>query len=663
MHAARLRRRMAKMEESARRLEQDDTQDDPNKKKLEDPTVEQLRLASFRSRSRASAVGRGRMQAVISAIAIGFLLLFIRTQKSREPPEAYALCSAHGERNIWTVSDGDARVECMVINGKFIADTGSIDEIRQRWGDRATTGPVIGAPAVSRKSGLKFIYLEKGQAAYPGFHGVFDFYILASTDLATQMLMPMYCSGDGQANFRFEEHKRLRFTEILSKIRHYVQATPLEPGAWIEGQGWDQTLWGGAFPTAADLDMDPSLKDKPIVLARTDVHAYWVSSEVIRRLGPLPDTVDGGEIVRDADGNPTGIFLDNAMMIIDDAKPQWTDAQRLRFFRRTVKDALAAGLTTIHDAATYVSDIKFFKKMAAEGKLPLRLYLMGHVSSDIYWGSQLPNITAAESADGRLMLRAIKIFGDGALGSWGSALLEPYSDRPDTTGILRINPEALRNLIVDSYKNGWQVNTHCIGDRANKIVLDAYEEALNDSTDTDRRLRIEHAQILTQDDLKRMGQLGVIASVQPTHATSDMGYAETRLGPERIKGAYAWRTLIQNGATVTTGSDFPVEGINPLLGFYAAVTRLAPDGTSPHGPGGWYPEQRMTRHEALRGMTSNAAFASFQEHKVGRIAKGLRADVTILSRDIMTVRTDEILSSGVVATVIDGRVVYGKLKL
>ncbi|KAH7337232.1 amidohydrolase family-domain-containing protein [Rhizoctonia solani] len=648
MHSAQLRRRVAKMEESARRLEKDDKPDDPNKSQLEDPTIEQLRLASFRSRSRASALGRGRTQAIISAIAIGFLLLLIRTQKSKEPPQAYALCSAHGERNIWTVSDGDARVQCMVIDGKLIADTGSIDEIRGRWGDRATTGPVIGAPAASRKSGLKFIYLEKGQAAYPGFH-----------DAHAHVLQWGWAS---QLPLRGSQ----TIQEILQKIRHYIQTTPMESGAWIEGQGWDQTLWGGDFPTAADLDKDPLLRDKPIVLARTDVHAYWVSNEVIRRLGPLPDKVDGGEIIRDAEGNPTGIFMDNAMALIDDAKPQWTDAQRLRFFRRTVMDALAVGLTTIHDAATYIPDIEFFKKMATEGKLPLRLYLMGHVSSDFYWGAQLPNITAAESADGRLMLQAVKIFGDGALGSWGSALLEPYSDRPDTTGILRRTPEVLRNLIVDFYKN----NTHCIGDRANKIVLDAYEEVLKGDTDTDRRLRIEHAQILTQDDLKRMGQLGVIASVQPTHATSDMGYAETRLGPERIKGAYAGepsssehRYFTRNGAVVTTGSDFPVEGINPLLGFYAAVTRLAPDGTSPHGPGGWYPEQRMTRHEALRGMTSQAAYASFQEHKVGRIDKGLRADVTILSKDIMTVRADEILGTGVVATLIDGRVVYGQLKL
>ncbi|CAE6496675.1 unnamed protein product [Rhizoctonia solani] len=619
MHAAQLRRRMAKMEESARRLEKDDAPDDPKKSKLEDPTIEQLRLASFRSRSRASAIGRGH--------------------KNRENLRKLMHSVVPMENGTF------GPVECMVINGRFIADTGSIEEIRRRWGDRATTGPVTGAPDVSRKSGLKFIYLEKGQAAYPGFH-----------DAHAHVLQWGWAS---QLPLRGSQ----TIEEILSKVRHYVQTAPLEPGAWIEGQGWDQTLWGGAFPTAADLDKDPMLKDKPIVLARTDVHAYWVSNEVIRRLGPLPDKVDGGEIIRDADGNPTGIFLDNAMMLVDGAKPQWTDAQRLRFFRRTVKDALAVGLTTIHDAATYVPDIEFFKRMATEGKLPLRLYLMGHVSSDAYWGSQLPNITAAESADGRLMLRAIKIFADGALGSWGSALLEPYSDRPDTTGILRRSPEVLRSLIVDFYKNGWQVNTHCIGDRTNKIVLDAYEEVLKGSSDTDRRLRIEHAQILTQGDLKRMGRLGVIASVQPTHATSDMGYAETRLGPERIKGAYAWRTLIENGATVTTGSDFPVEGINPLLGFYAAVTRLAPDGTSPHGSGGWYPEQRMTRHEALRGMTSHAAYASFQEHKVGRIAKGLRADVTILSQDIMTVRADEILGAGVVATLIDGRVVYGMLKL
>ncbi|KAF8752519.1 Amidohydrolase family [Rhizoctonia solani] len=520
MHSAQLRRRIAKMDESARRLEKDNSPDDP-KKQLEDPTLEQLRLASFKSRSRASAIGRGRVQAIVSAIAIGFLLLLIRTQKSKEPPSAYALCSAHGERNIWTVDESNARAECMVINGKFIADIGSVDDIRRRWGDRATTGPVAGAPDVSRKRGLKFIYLEKGQAAYPGFH-----------DAHAHVLQWGWAS---QLPLRGSQ----TIEEILSKIKLYVESAPLEPGAWIEGK--DGIRRYGA-----------------------------VSKEVIRRLGPLPDKVDGGEIIRDADGNPTGIFLDNAMALIgkyvplsthnlelitraDDAKPQWTDAQRLRFFRRTVKDALAVGLTTIHDAATYVPDIE----MAIEGKLPLRLYLMGHVLSDTYWGAQLPNITAAESADGRLMLQAVKIFGDGALGSWGSALLEPYSDKPDTTGILRSSPDVLRTLIADFYKNLSQ-------DRANKIVLDAYEEALKSSTDTDRRLRIEHAQILTQEDLKRMGRLG---------------------------GA-----KFRNGATVTTGSDFPVEGINPLLGFYAAVTD-SPGRNIATWPWRMVPEQRMTRHE------------------------------------------------------------------
>ncbi|KAG9105240.1 hypothetical protein FRC07_009463 [Ceratobasidium sp. 392] len=636
------------MDESARRNESKlDVPDDPHKPVHDDPTLEKLRLASFRSRSRAAEVGRGRIQAMVSAIAIAILFLVLRKSKGKELPEAYALCSSHGEKNVWTVDEGQARAECLVVNGKFIADVGTIDEIRRRWGDRATTGPVAGAPEISRKSGLKFIYLRPGQAVYPGFQ-----------DAHAHVLQWGWAR---QLPLRGSQS----IEDVRTKIRTYIETTSPEPGSWIEGQGWDQTLWRGSFPTADDLDDDPVLKGRPIVLARTDVHAYWVSNEVIRRLGPLPEKVDGGEIVRDVEGKPTGIFLDNAMLLIEEAKPQWTDAQRLRFFQRAVKDALAVGLTTIHDAATLVPDIEFFRTMARTNKLPIRLYLMGHVVSDTYWASQLPTIAPAESADGRLILRAVKLFGDGALGSWGSAMLEPYSDRPETKGILRSSPEVFEDLITRFYEDGWQVNTHCIGDRANNLILNIYEQVLRNSTinNSDPRLRIEHAQILTQDDLKRLADLKVIASVQPTHATSDMGYAEARLGSERIKGAYAWRTLIQNGALITTGSDFPVEGINPLLGFYAAVTRLSPDGTSPHGPGGWYPEQRMTRLEALRGMTANAAYASFQEHKVGRIAKSLRADLTVLSRDIMTVRDSEILGAEVVATMLDGRVVFGGLSI
>ncbi|KAG8705795.1 hypothetical protein FRC09_002751 [Ceratobasidium sp. 395] len=636
------------MDESARRQKSKlDVPDDPHKNVHDGPALEKLRLASFRSRSRASAVGRGRIQAMISAIAIAVLFLVLRKSKGKGLPEAYALCSSHGEKNVWTVDAGPARAECLVVNGKFIADVGSVDEIRRRWGDRATTGPVAGAPEISRKNGLKFIYLKPGQAAYPGFQDAHAHVL----QWGWAMQLPLRGSQS--------------IEDVRAKIRAYIETSSPEPGSWIEGQGWDQTLWGGLFPTADDLDNDPVLKGRAIVLARTDVHAYWVSNEVIRRLGPLPEKVEGGEIVRDAQGKPTGIFLDNAMLLIEEAKPQWTDAQRLRFFQRAVKDALAVGLTTIHDAATLVPDIEFFKTMARTNRLPLRLYLMGHVVSDTYWASRLPTISSAESADGRLILRAVKIFGDGALGSWGSAMLEPYSDRPETSGMLRSSPEVFEDLIKRFYEDGWQVNTHCIGDRANNLILNIYEQVLRNSTNShsDPRLRIEHAQILARDDLKRLADLKVIASVQPTHATSDMGYAETRLGSERIKGAYAWRTLIQNGALVTTGSDFPVEGINPLLGFYAAVTRLSPEGTSPHGPGGWYPEQRMTRPEALRGMTANAAYASFQEHKVGRITKGLRADLTVLSRDIMAVPNNEILGTEVVATMLDGRVVFGGLNI
>ncbi|KAG8703447.1 hypothetical protein FRC08_002837, partial [Ceratobasidium sp. 394] len=436
MHTAQLRRRQAKMDESARRHESKiDTPDDPHKPTHDDPSLEKLRLASFRSRSRASAVGRGRIQAMVSAIAIGVLFLVLRKAKGRGLPEAYALCSAYGERNVWTVSDGPARAECLVVNGKFVADVGSVDEIRRRWGDRATTGPVQGAPEISRKNGLKFIHLQPGQAVYPGFQ-----------DAHAHVLQWGWAR---QLPLRGSQS----IEDVRARIRAYIQSTSPEPGAWIEGQGWDQTLWGGLFPTADDLDDDPVLRDRPIVLARTDVHAYWVSNEVIRRLGPLPDKVEGGEIVRDALGKPTGIFLDNAMLLVDDAKPQWTDAQRLRFFQRAVKDALAVGLTTIHDASTFVPDIEFYKTMARTDRLPIRLYLMGHVISDSYWASQLPTISSAESADGRLMLRAVKLFGDGALGSWGSAMLEPYSDRPETSGMLRSRPEVFEELIRRFYED------------------------------------------------------------------------------------------------------------------------------------------------------------------------------------------------------------------
>ncbi|KAJ8488240.1 hypothetical protein ONZ45_g14029 [Pleurotus djamor] len=429
--------------------------------------------------------------------------------------------------------------------------------------------------------------------------------------------------------------------------------------------GWDQTKWPGAqFPTAHDLS-DPLLEGRPVALRRVDGHAIWVSSAVLDMMGNLPTEVDGGLIVRDADGSPTGVFVDNAMNLVP--LPPYSEDDMKVYFETAMADALAHGLTSIHDAASPPAVIEFFKRQAESGNLPIRVYLMGNVPSDEYWGSQIPRLIN-HGLDSRLTVRSVKLFTDGALGSWGAALLQPYSDNPSTKGLMRSSKEVMDILVRNFYQDGFQVNIHCIGDYANQAVLDIFEGLISSSDDPANvtgswRPRIEHAQIMTVTDLERIGRLGVIPSVQPTHATSDMGYAETRLGPERIKGAYAYQTLIQTSqnGVLPLGSDFPVEGINPLLGFYAAVSRLSTGGDSPHGKGGWFPNQRLTRAQALKGMTLDAAYAAFAEHERGSLVSGKKADFVILDRDIMTVPFDEILMTRVEATVIDGKVAYGAL--
>ncbi|TDL26855.1 hypothetical protein BD410DRAFT_782939 [Rickenella mellea] len=585
---------------------------------------------------------RGRVVAMFIALLGGLMMLFLsRMNASKLFPESYVICSREGR--VYTVDDSKPQVECLAVHGVHVLDTGSIDEMRNKWGDRDKTGPTLGALR-SMRDGLKFYFIKSGHSIVPGLadaHAhVMEYGWMRQLDL------------DGPQSV----------SEVISKVKEYIHSHPdvgNDTSAWIEGWGWDQTKWPGAeFPTASDLDEDPLLHGRLIALRRIDGHATWVSPKVLEVMGELPATVDGGVIVRNSEGLPTGIFLDNAMALIP--QPQWDEQDMLKFFATTVQEALANGLTSIHDAWTTPPMIKFFKRMAEQDKIPLRLYLMGNVESEEYWGAEIPKLENYGTA-GRLNLRSVKLFSDGALGSWGAALLEPYTDKPDTTGILRSDPKVYSNLIESFFRDDFQVNVHCIGDRANNVILDIFEDLLRRYNATERRPRIEHAQILTLQDLERMGRLGVIPSVQPTHATSDMWYAEARLGPERIKGAYAYRTQLENSPNnvLPIGSDFPVEGINPLLGFYAAVTRLSTDGQSPHGPGGWFSEQRLTRAEALKGMTLDAAYASFAEKDLGSLTPGKRADFVVFDDDIMTASKERILSTKVRATVIDGRPLYG----
>jgi len=320
---------------------------------------------------------------------------------------------------------------------------------------------------------------------------------------------------------------------------------------------------------------------------------------------------------------------------------------------------LDTGLTSVHDAALTVEDIAFLKKVDQAGRLPIRIYGMASCAPlNSYCGEQV------DRYDGdRFQLRAVKIFADGALGSRGAALHEDYSDDAGNRGIMISQEEEFSPLVKKWIDKGFQVNSHGIGDRANTVILDAYEASLPPNVEpASLRLRNEHTQILRPDDIARMGRLGVISSVQPTHATSDMAYAEQRLGPDRIKGAYAWQSLIGAGSRIALGSDFPVEQVNPFLGIYAAVTRKWLDGDSPHGTAGWFADQALSLEEALHGFTLGGAWASFQEDRVGSLEAGKEADFVVLDRNLFVVEESEIPLTEVRATVVGGRLFAGKLQ-
>ncbi|KAG0707174.1 amidohydrolase family-domain-containing protein [Suillus ampliporus] len=562
----------------------------------------------------------------------------------------YAVCSVNSK--IYTVDSDFPNVQCIIVHDTLIVDTGDLEDITIRWRERLLSenpgATQLPWPFNFLKVSLRVITIQPDSIVVPGL-----------TDAHAHMLQYGF-----KMNLNLEDCASV--DEVLSRLKAYVLSHPdilRDPTRWIEGMGWDQNKWPGAqYPHADDFDREPLLRGRRISLARIDIHAAWVSNRVLQLMAPLPEEVDGGLIIRDEHGKPTGLFIDNAMSLIP-SQP-FSEARAMEYFTRATTDALAVGLTSVHDAMSVPEEIQFYQKLSETQKLPLRFYLMGSVNSDDYWGNQIPRLIQ-HGVGGRLTVRSVKLFADGALGSFGAALLKPYSDNPSTSGLMLMQPEALAKLVREFSTDGWQVNIHCIGDRANHVVLDIYEDMLaNTSISIDAlRPRIEHAQILTRDDIKRTGKLGVIPSVQPTHATSDMWYAEDRLGPKRIQGAYAYRTQLDASPNrvMPLGSDFPVEGINPLLGFYAAVSRLSVKGDSPQGPGGWYPSERLTRTEALKGMTLDAAYASFSEDILGSLSIGKKADFVVLDRDIMTVPMGEILGAKVTATVIDGEIQYGNL--
>ncbi|KIK58361.1 hypothetical protein GYMLUDRAFT_45275 [Collybiopsis luxurians FD-317 M1] len=464
---------------------------------------------------------------------------------------------------------------------------------------------------------------------------------------------------------------------VVNLVKSYILSDPsvyANKSKWIYGWGFDKTRWPvEKWPSYVPFELDPVTAGRPIWLTSKDGHAIWTSEKVIElaeeRMGigkpggpkkwPQDDEIEGGVILRDGEGRPRGIFLDNAQNLIHVPTPE---EDNLRRFKLTVEDALANGITSMHDAGFSPETLQFYEKQVKKGKLPIRMYAMHNFGDSApYWG----NVT--EKLDhNRLRMRSVKLICDGSMRSGGAYLYEPYTDDRWNSGFMRLSASLLNETVPKFIRDGWQVNAHAIGDRANAIVLDAFERAvqeLGEEMVRESRSRIEHAQILREEDEGRFGRLGVIASVQPTHVTDDMWYGEARLGPERVKGLYAFRSIMNSGARITLGSDIPVESINPLDGFYAAVTRTDKSGNSPHGENGWFPEQKLTRVEALRGMTIDPAYASFAEDILGSLEPGKKADFVVLDKDIMKVDDiKQVLDTKVLATVLDGEVVFGKLK-
>jgi hypothetical protein len=443
------------------------------------------------------------------------------------------------------------------------------------------------------------------------------------------------------------------YDEVIARV--VERAKTARPGEWIRGRGWDQNDWADTrFPTHQALSR--AIPNNPVYLTRVDGHAALVNAKALELAQVTAATPDptGGRFIRDSAGNPTGVLVDGAQGIVGRVIPAASRAELREQTLAAITEANRWGLTGIHDAGVDADGIAVYEDLAREGKYDLRNYVMIR-SNDSTLDAFMKRGRQIGLYDGRLWIRSIKLVADGALGSRGAALLEPYSDDPGNTGLITTAPERIKSVAVRALRAGFQVNVHAIGDRANRIVLDQFEAAFKEVPLPDHRFRIEHAQILRYQDIPRFAELDVIPSMQGSHQTSDMYWVPNRLGWARSQGAYPWRSLLNTGVVIPNGSDFPVEAVNPLISFHSFFTRQDADNFP---PGGWFPEQRTTRQEALWSITLWPAYAAFMENESGTLTAGKYADFVVLDRDIMTVAPEEVLETNVMITVLGGRVVF-----
>jgi predicted amidohydrolase YtcJ len=536
---------------------------------------------------------------------------------------------------IYTVEEATPTVEAVAVTGDKIVYAGDLDGLAKFEGENT-----------------QVIDLQ-GKTMTPGFiegHGHF--------------------MGLGFGELNLDLSSVESYEEMVEKVKEAVANTP--PGQWIVGRGWHQDKWTTkpekeikGFPTHQLLSaVSP---DNPVFLRHASGHAGFANAKAMQLAGVNQLSVEklgknmgeGGEILVDELGNPTGLFNERAQSLIGEFIPETSEETASRALELAIAASLRNGITSFHDAGVSRGNIELFRKFKAENKLNTRLFVMltGFDSQLLYdWFKKGPEI----DSDNLLTIRSIKLNCDGALGSRGAWLMEPYTDRPDFSGMATLSMDTVLKISREGLKYGFQVCSHAIGDRANKEILDRYETAFNENKEQskDHRFRIEHAQHLRPADIPRFGQLGVIPAMQAVHMSSDRSWAIDRLGEKRIKeGAYMWQSLLKSGAVIVNGTDVPVEPINPIASFYASVTRQTLKGEP---EGGYEPEEKMTRKQALRSYTLDAAYGAFEENIKGSIAPGKLADFTIFTKDMMTVPDSELLSTEVAMTVLGGKVLYEK---
>ncbi|HEX8116567.1 MAG TPA: amidohydrolase [Pyrinomonadaceae bacterium] len=565
--------------------------------------------------------------------------MLLRTRLALTILPAALLCASAALAPAGAARQGRRNVSLVLTNGKvFTSDArGTVAEAVAVDGNRIVavgTTRDIGA----RYTGKRTVDL-RGRLVTPGFNDAHIHFL-----------------GGGLSLLRVNLVGAKTLSEAKARVAARVKELPA--GAWVTGRGWDHTLWGGAWPTKKDLD--EVAPDNPVILQRVDGHVSWANTLALQKGNVTRETRDpqGGEILRDASGEPTGILKETAGGLVLNVVPAATREEMLEALNRALAEARRYGLTSIqtNDVPSFEAT-PLYRELLAQDKLTVRVAEWQQFDRTVEELKREREEFASHKIDAlRLRLTALKGYVDGTLGSRTAAMLAPFADDPHNSGIPRMPPEQLTRMIVERDAAGFQITLHCIGDKANRMALDGYEAARKSrGPKNEPRHRVEHAQVVSPLDFARFRDLGVIASMQPSHAISDKRWAQERLGEYRVLGAYSWHTFMAHGVHVPFGTDWPVEPINPYLGLYAAVTRQSTEGEP---AGGWWPEERLTIEDAIRNYTAESAYASFEEREKGQVAKGMLADLVVHSRDLLTIPPREILQTEADITVFNGRVVY-----